>query len=324
MWSLNNLGCTPVRCYGAGQCNVTFWTKSLSLWWVMWFGKTLVSFSLFHFLASIIVMEGASQRSYQNTVLYLLDYDAVVTWDVQSQLLKNTSDLQQGQSVTRGRHFPPQKWSERRKHLRSCRLTGEKQAWTWHFLGWKNRIMHSPLNFCQIFSLEYSRCFQGVGEATFEQQAFSGQDQQDVSDDFSQVHPTGQLFKPAQTSTPSHDQRTRTCTRTAYLCFPGLSELWSTLTSWGVMMSSREPSSPRPPHSVFMHIFDIPVSNFKFSSSSTFKDTKQLRRKQKVTSHSRRHNTELNTPVTLSSSASSSAACSISSLFFSMFFSSSM
>lgn len=51
------------------------------------------------------------------------------------------------------------------------------------------------------------------------------------------------------------------------LCLPGLIEFWFTSMSYGVMMSSREPSSPRPPHSVFIHIFDSSASTSFFSLS---------------------------------------------------------
>lgn len=44
------------------------------------------------------------------------------------------------------------------------------------------------------------------------------------------------------------------------LCFPGLCEFRSTATSYEVVISSREPSSPRPPHSVFIHILCISLS----------------------------------------------------------------
>lgn len=59
------------------------------------------------------------------------------------------------------------------------------------------------------------------------------------------------------------------------LCLPGLTDIWFTSPSYGVMMSSREPSSPRPPHSVFIHIFVISSSLLTSSFLSPFHEQKE-------------------------------------------------
>lgn len=60
------------------------------------------------------------------------------------------------------------------------------------------------------------------------------------------------------------------------LCLSGLTDIWFTSPSYGVTMSSREPSSPRPPHSVLIHIFVI--SSSLLSSLSPFYEQKEKKR----------------------------------------------
>lgn len=106
------------------------------------------------------------------------------------------------------------------------------------------------------------------------------------------------------------------------LCLPGLTDIWFTSPSYGVMMSSREPSSPRPPHSVFIHIFVISSSLLSSSFLSLFheqKEKKHMNMPVKKTYLSERF---LYKTLTLSSSSLS--WFSLMFVVFSMFFTSSM